>query len=124
MKYYLLAIRDTVSHIRRLLHGNRPVSRGHHLFTVAVAIWILFSPLVGVAQAPTSSQKDCYGDYERVVAAAWIEYDECVQTFNWNNTSLSTWQVVSGKMSCRISWVAKAESAMFQLIACSTIPIK
>jgi hypothetical protein len=58
---------------------------------------------------------ECYEKYEAAVVAAANEYDACRKSFNW----YSPWQA-----ACVTVWTLQAESAWFQFLACSAIPIK
>ena len=58
---------------------------------------------------------ECYEKSEAAVVAAANDYGACRKTFNW----YSPWQA-----GCIAVWTLQAESAWFQFLACSAIPIK
>ncbi len=57
----------------------------------------------------------CYDKYVAMVVAAADDYSACRKTFSWYNP----WQA-----ACVAAWTLQAESAWFQFLACSAIPIK
>jgi hypothetical protein len=62
-----------------------------------------------------AAEKTCYKKYEEEVAEAAREYHECRRTFEW----WSGWQA-----ACVARWALQAESAWFQFIACSAVPLR
>lgn len=57
----------------------------------------------------------CYEKYEAAVVFAANDYGACRRTFVW----YSPWQA-----ACVTVWTLQAESAWFQFLACSAIPLK
>jgi hypothetical protein len=60
-------------------------------------------------------EKRCYDIYEEETARAAREYNECRRAFNW----YSGWQA-----ACAFRWTLQVESAWFQFLACSAIPLR
>ncbi len=57
----------------------------------------------------------CYDKYQAMVVAAADEYNGCRKSFSW----YSPWQA-----ACIGNWTLQAESAWFQFLACSAVPLK
>jgi hypothetical protein len=62
-----------------------------------------------------SGGNDCWNRYEADVVEAADEYDNCRHTFNWYDPR---------QAGCVFVWTLQAESAWFQFLACSAIPLK
>lgn len=72
-------------------------------------------PAGGIQRAAFGRITDCWGEYERYILAAYDQYLYCLtDTGRLLRYSLS-W--------CDIQYTIRAESAWFQFLACSTIPI-
>ena len=60
-------------------------------------------------------EKDCYKTYEALVVRAADEYDACRHSFYW-------WD--PRQQACIFVWTLEAESAWFQFLGCSAIPLR
>jgi hypothetical protein len=60
-------------------------------------------------------EKDCYKKYEALVVEAADEYDACRHSFYW-------WD--PRQEACIFVWTLQAESAWFQFLGCSAVPLK
>ena len=61
-----------------------------------------------------SNSPGCFEIYEAEVIRAWIDYQECRNSFAWWNPL---------KEGCTLRWMLWAESAWFSFIGCSAVPI-
>jgi hypothetical protein len=62
------------------------------------------------------SEKDCYAEYEALVVKAADDYGSCRHTFYW-------WDLPS-QAACVGVWTLQAESAWFQFLSCSAVPLR
>jgi hypothetical protein len=60
--------------------------------------------------------KDCYAEYEALVVKAADDYDSCRHTFSWWN--------LPAQAACAGVWSLQAESAWFQFLGCSAVPLR
>jgi hypothetical protein len=68
----------------------------------------------GVKPAGLRSTVDCWGQYERFISWAWDQYLNCI---------VSHRGLISGLTYCEFQYYMRAESAWFQFLSCSAIPI-
>ncbi len=57
----------------------------------------------------------CYEKYRDEVVAAWVDYESCCASFFY-------WQPLVNL--CGMEWALKVESAWFQFLGCSSVPIR
>lgn len=67
---------------------------------------------VALGEEPEDS---CYKKWEAAVVAAADEYDKCRHSFPWYSPA---------QAGCVLVWTLQAESAWFQFLACSAVPLR
>ncbi|HET9011666.1 MAG TPA: hypothetical protein VFN38_07600 [Gemmatimonadaceae bacterium] len=125
MRAMIGVVRDGIVNFHRRQAAG--ASRAHRVAALALGAWLVAAPLTNLAaqSAASPSQRDCWGDYTRVLMEAWAEYDKCCYDtayFNPANPNGSFWNMMMARQGCRINYVMRAESAWFQFLACSAIP--
>ena len=70
---------------------------------------------VGLTRVSCGVDPTCYSDYESEVIRSWDDYVQCIDDVKW----FPLMQEV-----CAFTWLLRAESAWFQFIGCSSIPLK
>lgn len=58
---------------------------------------------------------DCWGQYEQYISWAWDQYLYCIASPRYN--------LINGLSYCEFQYYMRAESAWFQFLSCSAIPI-
>ncbi len=70
---------------------------------------------IQVAASFLVRQNGCWDRYQEMVVAAADDYSSCRRTFSWYNPR---------QAECVFVWSLQAESAWFQFLGCSSIPVK
>jgi hypothetical protein len=68
-----------------------------------------------LSRVSLAPNRPCYPEYESGVIAAWGDFGQCIDDVRW---------YPGLQELCAMTWVLKAESAWFQFIACSSIPLR
>ena len=69
----------------------------------------------GLGEGDEIAGPSCWDAYVTETNAAWNDYVGCIGSFAWYNPMREV---------CAFVWVLRAESAWFQFLGCSSIPIK
>jgi hypothetical protein len=97
---------------------SKPIGRRLQGFLIAV----LAVGIVQVTLHAQTTQTDCVGQYERAIQSYYSQMMTLIQNasdnYGWYNPMRSVMYNAIG-----IEYYAKAESAMFQMIACSGAPL-
>jgi len=91
-----------------ILSGEMPVAQPM-MATLAAADG------TGIGEGDEIAGPSCWEAYTTETNAAWVDYVACISEFAWYNPIREV---------CAFVWVLRAESAWFQFLGCSSIPIK
>lgn len=68
----------------------------------------------GVRAISLRRTTDCWGQYETYILWAWGQYEQCITSY---------FALIRGLSYCEFQYYMRAESAWFQFLSCSAIPI-